>query len=135
MAMTPGVRGDRKADINVTPLIDVLLVLLIIFMVISPVQSQGLKAQAPQPAPPGPEATPQALDIVITVAANGRLQINQEAVDMETLPARLKRIFEVRGNTVLFLRGAKELHLESVARVIDVAHNAGLDRIALTAIP
>lgn len=136
--MSMAVGGDQsgpKSDINMTPLIDVLLVLLIIFMVISPVQSQGLKALAPQPAPPGPDTTPQPQDIVITVAANGALEINQEAVDMETLPARLKRIFEVRGNTVLVLRGSKELPFESVARVIDVALGAGLDRIALTATP
>ena len=135
MAMTLGGAGGRRAEINVTPLIDVLLVLLIIFMVISPVQSEGLKALAPQPAPPGVDAPPQPMDIVITVAANGTLEINQEAVEMENLPARLKRIFEVRGNTVLFLRGAKELDFESVARVIDVAHGAGLDRVALTAMP
>jgi len=131
MAMTLGGTGGRKAEINVTPLIDVLLVLLIIFMVISPVQSEGLKALAPQPAPP--DGTPQLMDIVITVAANGTLEINQEAVELENLPARLKRIFEVRGNTVLFLRGAKQLDFESIARVIDIAHNAGLDRVALTA--
>ncbi len=131
MAMTLGATGERKAEINVTPLIDVLLVLLIIFMVISPVQSEGFRALAPQPAPP--DSTPQPLDIVITVAANGALEINQEAVEMENLPARLKRIFEVRGNTVLFLRGAKGMDFESIARVIDIAHNAGLDRVALTA--
>jgi biopolymer transport protein TolR len=134
MAMTLGGTGERKAEINVTPLIDVLLVLLIIFMVISPVQSEGFKALAPQPALPGADATPQPMDIVITVAANGTLEINQEAVEMENLPARLKRIFEVRGNTVLFLRGAKELDFENIARVIEAAHSAGLDRVALTAV-
>jgi biopolymer transport protein ExbD len=135
MAMTVGGTGGRVAEINVTPLIDVLLVLLIIFMVIAPIQSRGFKALAPQPAPPGPDHEVRLMDVVVTVAANGTLDINQEAVDMDNLPARLKRIFEVRGNTVIFLRGAKELDFASVAYVIEVAHAAGLERVALMVAP
>ncbi len=135
MAIRGGVAGGRKAEINVTPLIDVLLVLLIIFMVIAPVPSTGFNALAPQPPPPGASAEPRREDIVITMAANGALEINQEAVQMDNLPARLRRIFEVRGNAVIFLRGANELDFANVARVIEAAHTAGLDRVALMTKP
>jgi biopolymer transport protein TolR len=135
MATTLGGSEEHKAEINVTPMIDVLLVLLIIFMVIAPIQSEGLQALAPQPALPDPNAQPRPQDIVITMAADGTIDINQEAVDLSGLPARLTRIFEVRGDTVIFLRGARNLDFASVAKVIDMAHGAGLRRVGLMKAP
>ena len=136
MAMTsPSARGAR-AEINVTPMIDILLVLLIIFMIVAPVEPRGLRALVPQPPQPGPDTTPRPLDIVITVRHNGAVELNQELVTLSDLPGRLARIFQLRGDAVIFLRGEQDLTFGTVAHVIDVARAAGLTRIGLmTAAP
>jgi biopolymer transport protein ExbD len=130
MAMPMGTKGQR-AEINVTPMIDVLLVLLIIFMLVAPIEPVGLRALVPQPAPPDTSPLPRLADIVITVARGGGIEINQETVEMNNLPARLARIFEARGDAVIFLRADGALDYGSVARVIDIARGAGLDRVGL----
>ncbi len=129
MSMTMGGSRKQMAEINVTPMIDVLLVLLIIFMVVSPLKSRGLHAIVPQPAA-GPGVERQE-DIVISVERDGMLRVNQEPVAVTDLGARLRRVFEVRGNTVVFVRADKELSFRPVAEVIDIARGAGLDRVAL----
>jgi biopolymer transport protein TolR len=118
MAMTTG-----KANINMTPLIDVLLVLLIIFMVILPHQSVGLPAAAPHPAE---GESPNDGPIVISVNPDGSLAINQEPVPLDRLEARLREIFARRSDRVVFVRGHRELEFRSVARVIDIARGAGI---------
>ena len=75
---------DQKAQINMTPMIDILLVLIIIFMVITPLTPRGLHTLVPQPAPPGREEPYQSHDIVLTVRADGTIRLNQEAVDVRT---------------------------------------------------
>jgi biopolymer transport protein TolR len=130
MSMTMGTNRQR-AEINVTPMIDVLLVLLIIFMLVAPIEPVGLRALVPQPAPPDANPLPRLADIVITVAKGGGIEINQEAVEMSKLPARLARIFETRGNAVIFLRADGALDYGTIARVIDIARGAGLDRVGL----
>ena len=131
MSMTVGGSKRQIADINVTPMIDVLLVLLIIFMVVTPIKSRGLHALVPQPAsgPTGDVVRDE--DVVISVERDGFLRVNQEPVTVNELPGRLRRIFETRGNTVIFVRADKELNFRSVAEVIDIAKGAGLSRIAL----
>lgn len=131
MSMSMSGTGGQRAEINVTPMIDVLLVLLIIFMLVAPIEPVGLKALVPQPPPPDVSPLPRPTDIVITVARNGAVEINQETVEMGNLPARLARIFEVRGNSVIFLRGDGALDYGTIARVIDIARGAGLDRVGL----
>jgi biopolymer transport protein ExbD len=122
-----------KAEINVTPMIDVVLVLIIIFMVITPLTPTGLRALVPQSAPPGREDQPQRRDIVVTVGKNELVLINGERVELSQLPARLARIFQARGNDVVFITGDKDLEFRRVAEVIDLANGAGLGRIALMA--
>jgi biopolymer transport protein TolR len=129
MAMTVSGNGGPRAQINVTPMIDVLLVLLIIFMVVAPVESVGLRALVPEPAPPDQKARPA--DVVITMDQNDAIEINQQPVALKDLPDRLRSIFKSRGDVVVFLRGAKNLEYGQVAHVIDIARGAGLDRVAL----
>jgi biopolymer transport protein TolR len=87
--------GCRKAEINVTPLIDVLLVLIIIFMVVVPQRSVGLPAAVPQPAA---DASPQLADIVVSVNKDRAVTINTEPIQLERLQERLQAIFAARAN-------------------------------------
>jgi biopolymer transport protein TolR len=129
MAMSLGGNRSQKAELNVTPLIDVLLVLLIIFMVITPTLSTGLDALVPQP--PNQKSSSPTDDIVISVLADGTVRLNQETVAIADLGERLKAVFRITPGHVIFVRGDKQLDFEQIADVIDIAKGAGLDRVAL----
>jgi len=117
-------------EVNVVPLIDVLLVLLVIFMII-PHKQKGLMAELPQPAPPDRPVDPQSSVIVIQVLADGTLRINQEAVNWDGLGVRLEEILGSRANRRAFVRGDGALEFQVVARVIDVMRSAGVSSVGL----
>ncbi len=133
MSMAVGGSNEGpKADINMTPMIDVLLVLIIIFMVITPLTPKGLEALIPQPAPPNVKQTAaDTRTVVIVINKDKSMMINQEATDENRLGPRLEEIFKTRAERVVFVKGDPDLEFRDVARAIDVAHGAGIDKVGL----
>ena len=130
MAMSLGGGGKPRADINMTPMIDVLLVLIIIFMVITPIAPRGLEALIPQTSQN--QSTPEPEDnLILSVLNDGSLRINQERVTWATLQSRLGGILRTRGNRVVFVRGEPGIEFEPVGQAIDLAKEAGASRIGL----
>lgn len=114
------------ADMNVVPLIDILLVLLIIFMIITPLIPRGLDAALPQAADkPGPVA------VVVQVGAGGSVRINEENASWDTIGPRLTEIFKSRAEKVAFVRGDDPVEFAEIARAISIMRAAGIEKVGL----
>ena len=133
MAMAVGGSGSKTVPyINMTPLIDVLLVLLIIFMVITPITPKGLEALVPQPNEnEQTQAQPNARTVVVSVNADRSIMINRDPSTLDTLEDNLRDIFKTRAERVMFVRGAPVLDYQDIAKIIDIGKGAGVDKIGL----
>lgn len=133
MTMNSGNTERMTSEINITPMIDVLLVLLIIFMVIVPAIPRGEYAAAPQPARGDSRLDAEAVVLEMQQGAGGQVdfRINRQAVARQDLPARLAAIYANRARRVLYLKGDDQLSFTEVAEAIDISHAAGVDRVGL----
>ena len=132
MGMSTGSSDGASPHINVTPLIDVLLVLLIIFMVITPLTPKGLETLVPQPPPPGtPPSKADDRTVVIIIERNGAMKINTEDTTEAALGPRLEEIFKTRAERVVFVKGDPNIEYQYVARAIDTAKGVGIDKVGL----
>jgi len=130
MGMMVGGKRGIVSEMNVVPLIDILLVLLVIFMII-PVYSKGLDAVIPQQSTLPPEQTQIDSVVVIQVFADGTLRINQKPVAWDALSSRLEEVFKQRASRIAFIRGDGPVEFGVVAKVIDVMHTSGIASVGL----
>jgi biopolymer transport protein TolR len=132
MAMDVGTTSGALSQPNVVPLIDILLVLIIIFMVITPLTPKGLDTLVPQPSKD--QQQNQELEnktVVVQVLANGKVKINNEDVTWEGLGPRMEQIFKERAEKVAFVKGDNDVLFLEVARAIDIMRGAGIDKVGL----
>jgi biopolymer transport protein ExbD len=136
MAFSTAGGGPLRAEINITPMIDVLLVLIIVFMVVvSMSQEKGLDAQIPQPAAKNTQPEPVRTIVIQVVWAENKqaatVKINDEDVKWENLHDRLFDIFKQRAERVAFVKGDDDVDFQYVADAISIARNSGVDKIGL----
>lgn len=127
-----GADAGPMVDMNVTPLIDVLLVLIITFMVVTNLTPKGLDAIAPQSRQN--EKQSQEVDthtIVVSVEAGNQIKINETPVNISALGAQLDDIFKTRNDRIIFIKGDSTLPFEKVEEVIDIAKGVNIDKIGL----
>jgi biopolymer transport protein TolR len=131
MGMTVGGSKESISEPNIVPLIDVLLVLIIIFMVITPIMPQGLEARLPQPSSKTEKDTDPSGPIVVQVTSANNVLINQESVSWNDLGSRLEHIFKRRAEKVAFVKGDDAVEFVQVARAVDIMRGAGIDNVGL----
>ncbi|MGB2679517.1 MAG: biopolymer transporter ExbD [Candidatus Acidiferrum sp.] len=121
------------ASPNIVPMIDILLVLIIIFMVITPLTPKGLDTLVPQPSPKDQQVNQEQLNktVVVQVALGGRLKINNEDTNWQTLGPRMETIFKDRAEKIAFVKGDNDVLFMDVARAIDIMKEAGIDKVGL----
>ena len=131
MGMQVGQNKGSISEMNVVPLIDTLLVLLIIFMVITPLMSHGLPTLLPQSDRSIERPVSPDIVIVVQVGSNGSLKINQEDVTWDSLESRLQEVFKHRAERIAFVRGDAPVEFAQVARAISLMRSAGINQVGL----
>jgi len=133
MSMSTGGNGSNLSnEINVTPMIDVLLVLLIIFMLVIPMSRKAIDLQLPDPTPqPNADDSPPPSQIVLEVLPGDVYKVNSEAVPRDRLAARLKEIYDPRPEKIIFVKGDEKVKYEAVIWAMDVSRGAGVKVIGV----
>ena len=132
MAMSGGGTDHLTNEINVTPMIDVLLVLLIIFMMVIPMSRKAIDLQLPDPTPDNSSSGPPPSQIVLEVLPGNTFKINSQPVSKNDLPRKLKEIYDPRPDKILFVKGDPAVKYSDVITAMDVARGAGVLVIAAT---
>jgi biopolymer transport protein TolR len=130
MAIATGAGSGLANEPNVTPMIDVLLVLLIIFMIVVPLSRKAIDVQLPDPTP-APQTTTPPDQIVLEVMPNGQLQINKQPVTKPQLAKRLQEIYAPRPDKIIFIKGDSAVKFQDVIWAMDVSRGAGVKVIGV----
>jgi biopolymer transport protein TolR len=125
MSMDMGGGGGPRSEINVTPLVDVVLVLLIIFMVVQPLLQRGYEVQVPPNAPPTPNQPPPTDQIIVSLTANKEYYLNKEKVEPANIAVRLQEILRNRSSKVVFFSAEDSVKYDDAMKLMDIVRNSG----------
>lgn len=126
-----GSKGGPKSEINVTPLVDVMLVLLIIFMILQPMLQMGYDVNVPPNTPSNvlPQANPE--QIIVSLTANNEIYLNKERVERSNLPIRLQEVLRNRGKKPVFFSCEDSVKYDEAMKLMDVVRNNGAENIGI----